>query len=421
MASAPLVRLLFLLAFSLPVCAQGGSPDPIFAGIPFERWLEDAEPPQIPWKVDVTAHDLSRHQRLRASVRIQVDGKELVKRRGKSQLLMLVQFNDAAGQAYQIHNQFELNEVQDELRNADIVYTQEAWVVPGEYRVSLALLDSATGEHSATRRTLRVPGLGKDPLPKMWRDLPPVEFLTTEDAADRWFLPSVAGRLNLPVATRRPVHVTLLANLSLSELTVNTPAAYSLNMSSLIPALKVLSQVQIQNGSLDLALLDVSRRRITFEQKDVRDVDWPELRKSLKDADPNKIDVESLKNRKSNLEFLATEISRRIEASPRPEQPQVFIVLSGPMAFEESERTRPVHPGRQSNSRVYYLRLNPWFGLGPRVRRGAPGMIPRAPSRWAFDSLEGTLEAFKPRVFDVTTPIDFRKALATLLEEISRL
>ncbi len=420
MARAPLVHLCLFLACALPVFAQGGSPDPIFAGIPFERWLEDAEPPQIPWKVEVTAHDLSRHQRLRASVRIQVDGKELVKRRGKSELVMLVQFNDAQGQAYQIHNKYDLNEVQDELRNADLVYTQEAWVLPGEYRVSMALLDSSSGEHSATRRTLRVPGLRNDPLPKMWRDLPPVEFLTAEDVADRWFLPSITGRLHLPVAARRPVHINVLANVSLSELAANTPAAYSMSMGSLIPALKVLSQIEVQNGSLDLALLDVSRRRITFEQKEARDVDWPELRKGLKDADPNVIDVESLKNRKSNLEFLATEVSRRIEAAPRS-QPQVFIVLSGPMAFVEGDSSRTVQPGRHGNARVFYIRLHPWLSLGPRARRGGPGMIPRAMPHWGFDSLVRTLDGFKPRVFEITTPMEFRKALATMIEEIARL
>lgn len=409
-----------LLAWVLPVCSQGGSPDPVFAGIPFERWLEDGGPPQIPWKVEVAVQDLSRHQRLRTLVKIQVDGRELIKRRGKSQLLMLVQFNDAQGQAYQIHNRFELDEIQDELRNADIVYTQEALVLPGEYRVSLALLDTASGEHSATRKTLRVPGLGNDPLPQMWRNLPPVEFLTTEDAADRWFLPSVTGRLHIPVATRRPVHISLLANVSLSELAANTPAAYSMSMGSLIPSLKVLSQIEIENGTLDLALIDVSRRRITFEQKEVRDVDWPELRKSLKDADPNVIDVESLKNRKSNLEFLATEVSRRIESAPRS-HPQVFIVLSGPMAFADAERNRLVQSARQSYSRVFYICLHPWLGVGPRTRRGAPGMMPRVQAHWVFDSLQATLEGFKPRVFDITTPMEFRKALATIIEEISRL
>jgi hypothetical protein len=37
------------------------------------------------------------------------------------------------------------------------------------------------------------------------------------------------------------------------------------------------------------------------------------------------------------------------------------------------------------------------------------------------DSLLRTLKPLSPRVFDVTTPIEFRTALATIIREISQL
>jgi hypothetical protein len=37
------------------------------------------------------------------------------------------------------------------------------------------------------------------------------------------------------------------------------------------------------------------------------------------------------------------------------------------------------------------------------------------------DSLEGTLKPLAPRVFNVTTPLEFRKALASIMSEISQL
>jgi hypothetical protein len=38
-----------------------------------------------------------------------------------------------------------------------------------------------------------------------------------------------------------------------------------------------------------------------------------------------------------------------------------------------------------------------------------------------MDSLEGTLKPVEPRLFEVNTPEQFRKALGTLLGEIARM
>jgi hypothetical protein len=51
--------------------------------------------------------------------------------------------------------------------------------------------------------------------------------------------------------------------------------------------------------------------------------------------------------------------------------------------------------------------------------RGAP---PRpTPNAVQQDSLEGTLKPLDPRLFDVETPEQFRKALAAILSDISRM
>ena len=39
----------------------------------------------------------------------------------------------------------------------------------------------------------------------------------------------------------------------------------------------------------------------------------------------------------------------------------------------------------------------------------------------AFDSLQGVLKPLQPRLFDVYSPDQFRKALSSLLDEIARL
>src|ERR1700722_16598368 len=80
-----------------------GAQDPIFAAVPFDRWLAEGDQAPIRWVLRLSANELSNHQRIRARIDIQVDGNELVKRRGKGQFVTLVQFTDNAGTIYQSH------------------------------------------------------------------------------------------------------------------------------------------------------------------------------------------------------------------------------------------------------------------------------------------------------------------------------
>ena len=413
--------------------AQGGSPDPKIASIPFERWLTEGGQTQIRWTAGVSGGQLSSHQRLLARVTIQLDGVELEKRRGKGQLILFVQFKDGAGRAYQIHQSLELQAVTEAARGQYFVYTQDAFVAPGDYRVTLAVLATATQEHSIVQRTLHVAALKNDPLPEAWRDLPAVEFLSDTATPDAWFLPSVSGRLHLPLETRRPVRIELLVNVTPSE-QASAMRRNSRTLGALIPALKVLSQIDARTGSLNIAALDLARRRVCFEQDAVRGLDWPRLKVSLAQADPNVIDVHSLENRGQNAQFFLTEVSRRIapggDASAKPPaQPVcILIVLSGPVVFDRGEDLHPIQPTNGLNCRVFYVRYYsrpmrpPSAPLPPRSASGRRSIPPtRSASGAEVDYLEQTLKPLKPRLFDVYSPEQFRKMLGALLDEISRI
>lgn len=410
---------------SLAALAQSGRPDPVFASAPFDQWMAQGELAQIPWKVQISAHDLSVHQRLIARLRIEVDGKELVKRRGQGELLLLAQLTDREGRAYRTHNSLKLHDVTSETAGSYMECIIEALVVPGEYRVDLVLLDTVSKDHSVARRTLHVDPLKNDPLPESWAGLPPVEFPFTGEAPERWFQPALKGRLHLPVPTQHRVHLEVLVNVTPSEEIGRRSTNFSRSMAFLIPAAKILSDVNIGDGSSLLALLDLSRQRVTFEQEGTRELDWPKLEASFQQADPNKIDVRSLQNREHNAEFFVREISRRMEAAG--DQPSVFIVLSAPMGFASDDAPRPVRPpGR--NCRVFYIRYS--WTLEEWRRSMRDGRVFRRPPRMVdapelsvrpTDSLEPILKPLAPRVFEVASPLDFRKALAAILAEISRL
>jgi hypothetical protein len=383
--------------------AQIGDPDPVFAAVPFGQWLAGSEQPRIRWTTRVLPAELSKFQRLQTRVDIQVDGEEVAKRRGRGSLVMLVQFNDSQGRAYQTHKALDLQNMQEAAGKMSLIYSQDAFVLPGDYRVSLGIFDTNTGDHSVAQRMLHVSPLKNDPLPASWRNLPPVDLLRI--APDQTLLPSVTGRLDLPLETRRPVRVELLVNAS--------GQATRSNWSELIPALSVLSDVNLPNGALNCVLLDVARQRVVFEQNVGRDLDWRKLEAGFKEADPNAVDVHSLEKRGDSAQFFVKQVGQRI--ADAGELVRVVIVLTGTMAFDSGENLHAIELGAKPRGKLFYIR---YHSPAPKPGfRGAPMPVPSEP----IDALERTVKPLDPRVFDVYTPEQFRNTLGAVIQEISRL
>jgi hypothetical protein len=102
--------------------------------------------------------------------------------------------------------------------------------------------------------------------------------------------------------------------------------------------------------------------------------------------------------------------------------------------FEGREDLQPIHAASSLDSRVFYVR---YHAVLPRPARQAR-VAPMGRGRWGsgspdwrrpgyggqeqqIDQLEPTLKPLAPRVFDVESPEDFRKALAAILAEIARM
>ncbi len=442
-------RRIFLLLLCGCVCgapglAQAGtadkaeSDDPAFVGIPFDKWLAEGDQGKFHWSARVAAGELSNHQRLRAKIELQVDGNDLINRRGHGFLVMLVQIEDADHRIYRSHGALDLQQVTEAAGKSDIVYTQDAFVRPGEYRVDLAIFDSQTGEHSALQRKFRANPLKNDPLPAAWNDLPPVEFTAAVQAPDTLFLPYVTGRLRLPLETRRPVRIEVLMNASATAVGAGARTGQVNNRSlmDLLPALKVVSQVTVRNGTLNVSVFDLTRRRVVFEQNAVGELDWPQLRMGLVDADPHKIDVRSLAHREENAQFFVQQVRQRMDlggGTRAPDEPlRIGIVLSGPMGFESGENLHQIDGANAPDRKMFYIRyhslpprqFDPGYLEAPRGgRRNAPVVAPppRPVQLEPLDALESLVKPLQPRLFDVYTPEQFRKALSILLDEISKM
>lgn len=439
MTFRPLFPLLALgLAGISTVRAQdGGAPDPSFSKVPFERWLAEGEPTSLRWSVRLSGAELNNHQRLQTSVEIQVDGNELVSRRGHGQLVIMIQFEDNAKRLYQTHGMLDLQDVKEETGKSNIQYLQDAFVLPGDYRVGVLIFDAKTRDHWAEQKTLHVNPLRNDPLPGAWKDLPAVELLRALEPPDSWYIPYVSSPLQLPVAARRPVRVEVLMNASPSGPSrgLNTGTANNRNLANLVPALKALSQMEVAGGSLHITLLDISNRRVIFEQDAVRQLDWTRLREALTQADPNKIDVRSLEHREQNAPYFLQQVRERLAPSSgsrtgaSDEPLHVLIVLAAPMTLDSAEKTRAIELEAKPQGLLYYVRyhLPPermplGFEAFSRMGRRYPGSMQQPPAQpEAFDSLQPLLKPLQTRLYDVYTPEQFRKALGSLLGEIARL
>jgi hypothetical protein len=278
--------------------------------------------------------------------------------------------------------------------------------------------------------------LRNDPLPGAWKDLPAVELLRALEPPDSWYIPYVTSPLQLPVAARRPVRVEVLMNASPSGPSrgLNTGTANNRNLANLVPALKALSQMEVAGGSLHVTLLDISNRRVIFEQDAVRQLDWTRLREALTQADPNKIDVRSLEHREQNAPYFLQQVRERLAPSAgsrngaADEPLHVLIVLAAPMTLDSGEKTRAIELEAKPQGLLYYVRyhLPPermplGFEAMSRMGRRYPGSMQPAAQPEAFDSLQPLLKPLQTRLYDVYSPEQFRKALSSLLGEIARL
>jgi hypothetical protein len=187
-------------------------------------------------------------------------------------------------------------------------------------------------------------------------------------------------------------------------------------MASILPTLKVIAETGSASVSEHVELLDLPRRRVPFQQDQVRELDWPRLKASLSEANTASIDVHSLTERHHDAQFFVSQVRTLLRASEK--QPCVLVVLTNPVAFESGEDLAPISTEALPACSVFYIRyheptptvpqFDPEMGRG-RSRRGGP--LRNRPPQEVVDQLEATLKPLRPKVFDVARPEEVTKVL----------
>ena len=413
----PRLSLLLLLAVivcarALPAQAADLPVDKVFAAVPFDRWVKEGPAVAIPWKVRVQSYGLSLHQRLLAETAIELAGRELIKRRQSDRMAVLVQLTDAAGKQFRNYSLFRMKELPDKAKKIQVEIYWYMFVLPGDYTVTMVLLDGTTGEHNLMQGPLHIEPPKNDPLPESWAGLPAVEFLEPKmEGPDRLFRPDIKTRLHLPLATRREVKMEVLADVTASDLFHGSTMFYNRYLSVAVPLLKALSQISLERGSLDVAMLDLRKRTVTFEQNDVKELDWPRARSVLAPENgPATIDIKALEQKRESPAFLQDELLRRLNTGPAAEHGEgplyVFVIIGSPMDFYSFRDLPHLPPGSQEKCVVYYLQFEL---LNPQYADGAIGNVRKM------------LKPLPVHVFKVRSAESLRHALAKILAEVSNL
>ena len=406
--------------------------DPDFPEVTFQEWLEQGPREELKWKEHIVPAQLSLHERLMVQIVVEIDGAELLKRCCEGHAVALVQITDSDGRTYRNHVTHDLETVKPGMRQYTMNFTWSVFVLPGEYRVAVAYYYSGKPEHNLALGSLRVRPLKNETLPQAWSELPNVEFTDAQpQGLDEFFFPGITGRLHLPVVTRRPIHMEVLENLTPYRNEQKHTARYKARLATLLPILKSFAQVDVQNGSLDLATMDFTRNRVTFEQDEVSDrsVNWKELRDSLGANDPGIIDVHDLRDTNQYAGFFREELSKRLSPAETgdgvsKERPlRVVVVISSPIQFGFG-KLKPISPPQIKDYVVYYVRCEfiPHLDEIRRAARVPPEEIDSAMNIEEIDDGIGkVLRSLRPRVFVVHSAEDLRKTLATMIGELSRM
>lgn len=354
-----------------------------------------------------------------------IDGRELEKRRGEGEFFAMLQITDPAGVVWQNHTPIDLAALHSSVQDQEFFITHYAFVQPGDYVLTIAVCDSKTLEHSVLIRKVHVEPVKDDPLPHAFEGLPAVEYVPpTEGAPDVWYLPSIEGKLKLRLAPRHKVEVQVLVNTTPTERSLGSVAALRRNMSLVIPAMKVISGVEIPNGTMSVALLDLEKHAAPFEQKIDEPLDWYRMGRVFAGTVPGIVDAKTLANEWKIRSFFMEELERRLGAPLADDTVRVVIVLSGPAFFEDPNRVVYEIPAHDPARQLYYVRLRTLPVRYPP--RNRPGMrpVPQRPTivnvPMGNDDLEKIALALNGKVFDATSTEQFRRILATIIEQVSR-
>src|SRR5215471_8470266 len=256
---------LFCAAFlcvSVPLWrASAEDPPPLdLHSIPISDWLNAGDHTGIPWDFSVREPYLRVDQRIEVLFIGNIDAKDLNKAGAQHELFLISRVSSSDGE-WLIEPSVARQDIEDQLaRHVQVQFVMRMVVQPGDYILWAVLYDRRTGKYNVAKRHFKISELRGDPLPDLYRRMPLVEFPEAPD--DKNALGFVNGQLYLPVHNKRPLQVELISMLSPPEQWTGRARVMRAHNDDTLGALAALSEIDLSEGSLSIAGLDLMRRQV---------------------------------------------------------------------------------------------------------------------------------------------------------------
>jgi hypothetical protein len=373
--------------------------DPEFSleSIPLQQWLSTKDTAEIPWKIEVKDPALRMDQRLEVAYTARIQAKHLNNLGAPRELLFIMGVNSPDGERMVLPKVVRQTIKGNLPDNVELWFSDWVFTRPGDYFLWFVLYDRETGKHNAAKRHVQVSRLEDDAFPDSSNGLPQVELPRLSDR-DGGSIAGFYGGLAFPVRNKQKVRVEVISVLSPPEQWAGQKSILRSHNEHISAVTNMLSQLRLGSGSLSLTGLDVIRREIPFRQTHSEQIDWNDFTQALQKANNETVSTETLLGSKSGGIFFRNSLAQHL-TDPGGERRVVIVVASRSM-FPRGSDLQPLKiAAADCHCRLYHLRF-------------------RHDVRDNFDDIEKIIKPLRPKTFNVDTPSDLRKALATIINEL---
>jgi hypothetical protein len=393
--------------------------------LPITEWLKQGEHQDIPWRIQITKPALTFQQRSIISVFAEVHSDDLQRKSLTRDLHFIVKVAGEDGKWIddESYVPYHLEAKLD--HKVDIQLQTELYLQQGNYTVATIVYDSVLGERNLSFSKVHVDPIDKDPFPQLLSQAPPIQFLPSPTEG---LVSFGETRINLPVATQRPVQLDFLVDLSAYDQSENMNRPMALPprrnprrdlpgidvqlprkkqtdikyLDRLIQTASMLSQLHLENGCTRVTAIDVLRRRVILPTTS-ETVEWRKIRQVVLGPDRNLISVSDLNGKREAPDFFAQQLgalmasdSRCVASVGKPLH--VIAVLAHPVQFPfDHSKTKAQ---KNCDCDFFYIK--------------------QIDDQSGSDDLKGVLSPLSPKKFEFREPREFRRKLAELVKALQK-
>ena len=368
--------------------------------IPLDTWLAGPETREIPWKVQVRSPELRLDQRYQVGYSGRIDSNDLKWSTGNQELRFVSGVTSPDSRALVTPKAGRRSFKNLPQGKFSVLVSDCVFLQPGDYVLWMAVYDINSRKHNVFKKGIHVPEWPAGILPDLKTGLPPVEFPEIVGQEQR-NLQAFPGVVILPLKNRQTIKLDVISILSpADQWSARADIVRAVN-NRVLSATGIISQIRPAAGSVSTTALDLTNRFTVFEQRDFRQLNWPDLGAAFtKSKDAFQVGVPALEGLKEHGKFFRDTLRLRLDAKSAPQR--VFVIVSGSLMFAEGSDVKALNIEGDCNCRFYHISL--------RLNKDD-----------VFDDLPKLIKPFHPRTFEIMNARDFRKALAEIVEDLDRL